>query len=73
MARETYVWRNGKLVRKEEATPLNVVKGAYFMPDIRPFMTQDGTPIESRSALRAYEIKHGVRQVGNDLKAPWND
>jgi hypothetical protein len=27
---------------------------------------QDGTEISSRSALRAYEQKNGVKQVGND-------
>ena len=37
-----------------------------FIPDIAPFRTQDGTEISSRSKLRDYERKHGVKQVGND-------
>ena len=37
-----------------------------FVPDIKPFVTQDGTEITSRSKLRAYEARTGSRQVGND-------
>ncbi len=37
-----------------------------FIPDIRPFMAQDGTEISSRSKLREYEQRTGSRQVGND-------
>lgn len=62
--RKTYVVRDGQLVEKSKAPPLN--GGAFFMPDITPFVTQDGTPISSRSELRAYEQRHGVRQTGND-------
>lgn len=39
-----------------------------FIPDIKPFALPDGTQITSRSSLRAYEQKHGVRQSGDD----WN-
>ena len=62
--RATFVLRNGKLVRKRGAPPR-----APFavMPDIAPFVTQEGTAIGSRSQLRAYERKNGVRQVGNDF------
>jgi hypothetical protein len=60
----TYVIRDGKFVPKHEARPSD---GRFFVvPDIKPFVTQDGTEISSRSALRAYEQKHGVKQVGND-------
>jgi hypothetical protein len=63
--RETYVLRDGKLVPKSTAAPLN--SGVFHvLADIQPFQTQDGTPISSRSHLRAYEQKHGVKQVGND-------
>ena len=64
--RETYVLRNGELIPKSTAAPLS---RGYFnvLPDIRPFTTQDGTHISSRSGVRAYEQKHGVRQVGNDF------
>lgn len=63
--RETYVLRNGKLVPKSEAPPLSGV--FHVMSDIKPFVTQDGRPIESRSHLRAYEQANGVKQVGNDF------
>jgi len=66
MARETYVIRDGKLVPKRLAAPLHSEGNHQFMPDIKPFSLPDGTEISSRSALRAYEQKHGVKQVGND-------
>ena len=70
MARETYVLRNGELVPKSQAAPRPNDAGPFFLPDIQPFVTQDGTEISSRSALRAYEIRNGVKQVGNDLAPP---
>ena len=63
--RETYVLRNGRLVPKGTAAPLNPTK-FHVLPDITPFRTQDGTEISSRSSLRAYEQRHGVKQIGND-------
>lgn len=64
--RETYVMRNGELVPKSQAAPLN--SGVFHvMPDVKPFVTQDGKEITSRSALRAYEQANGVKQVGNDF------
>lgn len=62
--RSIYVLRNGKLVEKSKAPPLNA--GAFIMSDIAPFRTQDGKEIGSRSSLRAYEQANGVKQVGND-------
>lgn len=64
--RETYVFRDGKIIAKDQAAPLSGV--FTVMPDISPFITQEGTPISSRSHLRAYEQRMGVRQVGNDIK-----
>ena len=64
--RETWVIRNGEFVRKEDAAPLHT-PNFNVLPDIAPFTTQDGTHITSRSVLRAYEQRNGVRQVGNDL------
>jgi hypothetical protein len=61
-----YVLRGDKLIPKELAAPLS---GAYFLPDIVPFVTQDGKEITSRSRLREYEQKNGVKQVGNDFAA----
>ena len=66
MPRQTYVIRNGELVPKHQAAPLEAKAQHRFMRDIQPFLTQDGTEISSRSKLRAYEQQHGVRQVGND-------
>ena len=62
--RTTYVGRGGRLVRKRPAPPRNAIE---IMPDIASFVTQDGAAIGSRSQLRAYERKNGVRQVGNDF------
>lgn len=59
----TYVWRDGQLVEKSQAARS---EAAFFMPDITPFVTQDGVEITSRSALRAYEQHTGTRQSGND-------
>lgn len=70
MPRQSFVIRDGKLVPKETAAPRD---GVYFVPDIKPFRTQDGVEISSRSHLRRYEIANGVRQCGNDLKVPWNN
>jgi hypothetical protein len=56
-----YVLRAGKLVEKNRAVPTYTV-----MSDIKPFVTQDGVEITSRSTLRDYERRLGVRQVGND-------
>lgn len=58
----TYVIRNGELVEKHKAAP----KSVGVMSDIQPFQTSDGVNIGSRSDLRAYEQKHGVKQIGND-------
>lgn len=64
----TYVVRDGKLVEKHKAPPKG---GAFFMPDIKPFISPiDGTEISSRSHLRSHEHKHGVRQVGDDYARP---
>ena len=62
--RKRYVMRDGELVEKSEARPPQ--SGAFFMPDIAPFVTQEGKQITSRSELRAYEQRHGVKQTGND-------
>lgn len=61
----TYVIRNGQLVEKSSVPPLD--GGVFVMSDIKPFLTQDGKEIGSRSSLRAYEQENGVKQVGNDF------
>jgi hypothetical protein len=66
--RQRYVMRDGKLIPKELAAPLGVSanESAHVISDIKPFVTQDGKEITSRSGLRAYEQRMGVKQVGND-------
>jgi archaeosine-15-forming tRNA-guanine transglycosylase len=60
----TLVYRGGRLVPKSEAPPKG---GVFVMSDLKPFVTQDGKEITSRSSLRAYEQANGVKQVGNDF------
>lgn len=63
-----FVWREGRgVIPIEEAEPVIRSRVGGVMPDIAPFATQDGTPIGSRSALRAYEQRTGTKQVGNDF------
>jgi hypothetical protein len=64
--RQTFVFRDGQLVPKEEARrPVSVAP--MVMGDIKPFVSPiDRSVISSRSELRAHEQKHGVRQCGND-------
>ncbi|MCC6889623.1 MAG: hypothetical protein IT536_13900 [Hyphomicrobiales bacterium] len=61
-----YVMRDGALVEKRLAKTRAYTRSPQVLSDLAPFMTEDGTPITSRSALRAYERMHGVRQVGTD-------
>ena len=61
--RKRYVLRNGELVEKQFAPPSSQM---LAMSDAKEFVTQDGHVISGRAALRAYEQKHGVRQIGND-------
>ncbi len=65
--RTRYVLRNGELVEKDKAGPIPSLSGhANVISDIKEFKTQDGVPITSRSDLREYEKRMGVRQVGTD-------
>lgn len=61
-----WVHRDGKLIEitaEQTKAPQN---GAFFMPDIKEFVSPiDGEVISSRSKLRAHERKHGVRQAGD--------
>ncbi len=61
--RKRYVLRKGQLIEKSKVFQRS---GAFVMPDIKPFVTQDGKEITSRSSLRAYEQANGIKQVGND-------
>lgn len=66
--KQTYVLRGGELVPKSKASPVRSL-AQHVMPDIAPFVTQDGTAIGSRSTLRAYEQRTGTRQIGNDFSS----
>lgn len=56
------------MVPKDIAPPKD--GGFHFMPDIAEFVSPVGYErITSRSQLREHERRHGVRQVGNDLKS----
>ena len=65
--RTTYVLRNGELVEKDKLPAEDTARSFFFMPDIAPFVTQEGVAIGGRRALREYERKNGVRQVGSDF------
>lgn len=43
----------------------NVKKNTQFVPFISPV---DGTEISCKRGLREHERKHGIRQVGDDIK-----
>ena len=47
-------------------TDLRPKSGIVMIKDIKPFRTQDGVEITSRRALREYEKRNNVRQIGND-------
>ena len=65
--RKRYVYRDGKIVVK--TSDVQLARGYYnVLPHITPFTTPgDNTHITSRSQLREYEQKHGIKQVGNDF------
>ena len=61
-----WVHRDGKLteITADDDKPRQA--GAFFMPDIKEFISPiDGEVISSRSKLRAHERKHNVRQAGD--------
>lgn len=62
----TYVLRNGALVEKRLAPPRASGRSPRVIPDIEPFTTQEGAAITSRAALREYERRNGVKQIGTD-------
>lgn len=79
MTRQTYY--DGRWMTPEERDYLRWKKDGpkaradlpcpMIMSDIAPFRTAgDNVAITSRSELRNYERKNGIRQVGNDLKPP---
>jgi len=65
MPRETYVLRNGELVPKSEAAPLNThyVVSDTMTPLRHPIT---GKMMDSKSAFRAVTRAHGCTEIGND-------
>lgn len=66
MSRATYVLRDGKLVEKQYAAPLNA--GPYVISDgMDPIRSMaDGKMYDSKSAYRAGLKANGCVEVGND-------
>lgn len=62
MSRATYVWRDGKLVEKHLAAPIDSGDSSPgFIPDITPFVSPiDGTVINSRTQYRDHCKRHDV-------------
>lgn len=56
------------MVPKDIAPPKD--GGPYYMSDIAEFVSPVGYErITSRSQLREHERRHGIRQIGSDLKS----
>lgn len=65
----TYVYRNGSVVLKSEASPhpFEGKKSVHVMSDLDPFVSPvDGSVIGSRSDRRAHNRRNGVIDTGND-------
>jgi hypothetical protein len=56
-------WSGARRARKATAEKQN---SHVILHDIEPFQTIEGEVITSRSSLREYEKRKGVRQCGND-------
>lgn len=79
MARETYVYRNGKMVLKHLARPLGAVgPGVGIIKDLEPYRnTVDGKVVggrrQHRDFLRAYELTEVGDQAPREApRAPPN-
>ncbi len=61
MARKVYVYRNGEMVEKHLAQPLNTERVHDIMPDLPDFVsTVDGSVINGRRGLREHNKRHNV-------------
>jgi hypothetical protein len=69
--RRVYVYRNGEMVPKEEATPID--RGPIVCGDIPDFVsTVDGRVIHGRAGLRRHNKELGVTFT-DDYKQTWAD
>lgn len=67
MPREVYVYRDGKLVPKSQAIPLNAPSHSIItdsMPET--WHPADGKHYESKSRFRRVTRAHGCTEVGNE-------
>lgn len=77
MAREVFVWdeKTQSVVSKEEYAKNHIDKkndGITIIQDITPFKSVvNGQWITSRAELREHEKRYNVKQVGNDIKPPF--
>jgi len=69
MTRKTYVIRDGQLVEKHLAAPLNEINAPSVMGDIQPYQSMiTGEMVTSRSRHRAILKEHNCIEVGNETK-----
>lgn len=71
MTRATYVMRNGKLVRKDRATPLQagsgpMVQSDYLGDQLEHHGYSDGRRTDSKSTFRRWTKEAGLVEKGND-------
>jgi hypothetical protein len=68
MTRTTYVIRDGKLVEKSKAAPLEG-SAPFVMGDLQPYKSMvTGEMVTSRSRHRSILREHGLTEVGNETK-----
>ena len=71
----TWVWRNGKIVKKSSVPPLarsDLMKSPYVVRDgMDPIKgMHNGKMYDSKSKLRKSYKRHGMVEVGNEMPAP---
>lgn len=59
-----------ELIPADEYTCRREAKSAYVLPDIQPYRSmQTGEMITSRSVHREHLKRHGLVEIGNEIKA----
>jgi hypothetical protein len=69
MARETYVFRNGRMVRKDRALPVSagpMVQSDYLGDQLEHHGYSDGRRTDSKSTFRRWTKEAGLVEKGND-------
>lgn len=69
MSRETYVWRNGKVIRKDSAAARNagpMVISDYLGDQLEHHGYDDGRRTDSKSTFRRWTREAGLVEKGND-------